>query len=64
MVIFAVDPVDVVCPHCGAHRWHPDDLDKPPLHRRVLIRADKVNIGEGWESECLVCGNWFVTAGQ
>lgn len=43
---------ELTCPKCGAKEMHPDG-DK------LLIRGFKVNMGRGWESQCLVCAGYY-----
>ena len=40
------------CPTCNAPEMHPDG-DK------LLIRGYKVDVGRGWESQCLVCAGYY-----
>ena len=47
------------CPRCGAEGWHPADLGRPILERRVLVRGFKVHDGVKWWSQCLVCAGAY-----
>jgi hypothetical protein len=44
------------CPRCG----------RPEVNKatdKLFIRGYKVDMGRGWESECLVCNIWFLDDG-
>jgi hypothetical protein len=52
-------PKEICCPKCGAQEVHPDDVDLPPLDRRVLIRGRKFENEKGSWSQCLVCAGLY-----
>jgi len=41
------------CPKCGATEDNPSNPDT------ILIRGFKVDVGRGWESQCLVCSGYY-----
>lgn len=43
---------ELQCPTCGATEMH-------PTKNQLLIRAFKVNDGQGWWSQCLVCAGYY-----
>ena len=47
------------CPRCGVGETHPEDAHKELLERRLTIRGFKIDMGKGWESQCLVCSGYY-----
>lgn len=46
---------NLICPNCGNHEMHPDG-------KHCLIKAFKVQMDDGWHSQCLVCSGYYDTS--